>query len=55
MKLYTLLFDDDRFIIASDMDDANYILRKLIEGYKKWGQTTNLSKIEYLVVGKILW
>lgn len=49
--LYTLLFADDQVIIASDMDDAGYMLRKLIEQYGKWGLTINISKTEYLAIG----
>jgi hypothetical protein len=35
--LYNLLFADDQVIIAQDIEDADYMLRKLIEEYMKWG------------------
>ncbi|KAK4873810.1 hypothetical protein RN001_013170 [Aquatica leii] len=58
--LYTLLFADDQVIVASNMDDANYMLRKLIEEYERWGLTINVSKTEYLAIGEndlnfVLW
>jgi hypothetical protein len=30
-------FADDQLIIAQDLDDIEYLTRKLIEQYKKWG------------------
>jgi hypothetical protein len=32
---YTLHFADDQLIIAQDLDDVEYLRRKLIEEYKK--------------------
>lgn len=49
--IYTLLFADDQVVLASDADDANYMVRKLHEEYKKWGLEINFEKTEYLVVG----
>jgi hypothetical protein len=35
--LYNLLFTDDQVIIAQDIEDADDMLRKLLEEYMKWG------------------
>lgn len=49
--MYTLLFADDQVIVAGDMDDLSYMLRKLKDEYEKWGLKINMSKTEYLKVG----
>jgi hypothetical protein len=36
-NLYNLLFADDQVIISQDTEDAEYMLRKLVEEYMKWG------------------
>ena len=37
-------------IIAQDLDDASYMMRKLIEEYVKWGLNINFKKTEYLTM-----
>lgn len=49
--LYTLCFADDQIVIAQDHDDMNYMMRKLIEEYEKWGLEVNLKKTEYMCLG----
>lgn len=48
-NLTTLLFADDQIIIANDEEDADFMYRKLVEEYQKWGLTMNKKKTEYLV------
>jgi hypothetical protein len=48
--LYNLLFADDQVIITQDTEDAEYMLRKLVEEYKKWGLQINFGKTEYLTL-----
>jgi hypothetical protein len=48
--LYNLLFVDDQVIIAQDTEDAEYMLRKLVEEYIKWGLQMNFRKTEYLTL-----
>jgi len=35
--LYTLSFADDQVILAQDFEDLEYMTRKLVEEYTKWG------------------
>jgi len=49
--LYTLMYADDQVILANDEEDINYMTRKLIEEYEKWGLDINVSKTKYMVVG----
>jgi hypothetical protein len=49
-RLYNLLFADDQVIIAQDTEDAEYMLRKLVEEYVKWGLQINFGKTEYLTL-----
>jgi hypothetical protein len=49
-KLYNLLFADDQVIIAQDIEDAEYMLRKLVEEYMKWELQINFGKTEYLTL-----
>lgn len=37
--------------MAQDPDDMEYMTRKLIEEYEKWGLEVNIAKTEYLSVG----
>ena len=48
MKRYTYCYD--QVLITGDQDDSSYMLRKLQEGFNKWGLTTNMQKTEYMVV-----
>jgi hypothetical protein len=43
-NLYNLLFADDQVIIAQETEDAEYMLRKLVEEYMKWGLQINFGK-----------
>ncbi|XP_030751044.1 uncharacterized protein LOC115878641 [Sitophilus oryzae] len=47
--LYTLCFADDQII--QDYEDLEYMTRKLIEEYNKWGLEVNLKKTEYKCIG----
>ncbi|XP_044749542.1 uncharacterized protein LOC123310188 [Coccinella septempunctata] len=49
--LYTLCFADDQILIAQDQDDLNYMTRKLVEEYKKWGLEVNVKKTESMCIG----
>ncbi|XP_030766854.1 uncharacterized protein LOC115890691 [Sitophilus oryzae] len=49
--LYTLCFADDQIILAQDYEDLEYMTRKLIEKYNKWGLEVNLKKTEYMCIG----
>ena len=49
--LYTLCFADDQIVVAQDEEDADYMTRKLVEEYRKWGMDVSVSKTEKLVVG----
>lgn len=48
---YTLCFADDQMLIAQDYEDVNYMIRKLIEEYQKWGLEINIEKTEYMCIG----
>jgi hypothetical protein len=50
--IQTLLFADDQVVLAEDEEDVEYMLRKLIEEYDKWGLEVNTEKTQYLVVGR---
>lgn len=43
-----LLFAEGQVVIAADEDNANYMVRKFIEEYSKWGLNMNMSKTNYL-------
>jgi hypothetical protein len=47
---FVQLFADDQVIIAQDIEDAEYMLRKLVEEYMKWGLQINFGKTEYLTL-----
>jgi hypothetical protein len=49
--LYNLLFADDQVIIAQDIEDAEYMLKILVEEYIKWGLQIHFGKTEYLTLG----
>lgn len=51
--LTTLFFADDQVVVAGDEDDMDFMFRKLLDSYKKWGLNINLKKTEYLVVGNV--
>jgi hypothetical protein len=42
--VYSLNFADDQVLLAQDLDDMEYLVRKLKEEYEKWGFTINLGK-----------
>jgi len=53
--LYTFQFADDQAIIASNKEDMEYMMRKLMEEYEEWGSTPNtkyLQKTRYLHVSE---
>jgi hypothetical protein len=49
-NLHNLLFAVDQVIIAQDTEDAEYMLRKLVEEYMKWGLQIHFGKTEYLTL-----
>lgn len=50
-NIQTLLFADDQVILAEDEEDAEYMLRKLVEEYEKWGLELNMEKTQYMTIG----
>lgn len=46
--IYSLNFADDQVIIAQDVDDLSYMVRKLKEEYDRAGLEINFAKTEYL-------
>jgi hypothetical protein len=48
--LYNLLFADNQMIITQDTEDAEYMLRKLVEEYMKWGLQINFGKTKYFTL-----
>lgn len=50
-SLYTLCFADDQIVLAQDYEDLQYMTRKLIEEYTKWGLRVNIAKTEYMCIG----
>ena len=36
--------------ITQDSDNAVYITRRLMKGYKNWGQNINTKKTEYAMI-----
>ena len=49
--VYSLLFADDQLLIAEDYEDIEYMARKLVEEYEKWGLNINLKKTNYMAIG----
>lgn len=49
--LYTLSFADDQIVLAQDIEDLEYMTRKLVEEYEKWGLEVNLTKTKYMCIG----
>ena len=39
----TLLFSDYQLLIAQHYEDLEFIVRKLLDEYEKWGLKTNLE------------
>lgn len=50
--LSTLFFADDQILIANCEEDVDYMLRKLKDEYEQVGMRMNLTKTEYLRIGK---
>ncbi|XP_044760850.1 uncharacterized protein LOC123318297 [Coccinella septempunctata] len=49
--LYTLFFADDQILLAQDQQDLEYMTRKLIEEYEKWGLELNIAKTQRMSIG----
>lgn len=49
--IYSLSFADDQVVIEQDLDEIDYMTRKLIEEYDQWGLDLNLTKTEYMSIG----
>ena len=47
----TLCFAYDEVLIARDYGDINYVTRKLIEEYRKWGLDVNVNESKNTCVG----
>ena len=45
------LIADDQVVIAQEFEDVEYMLRKLLEEYEKWGLKVNLDKTFYMGCG----
>ena len=41
--IYMLYFADNKVVLAHDKEDMEYIIRKLLEEYGKWGLNINLN------------
>ena len=50
-KLFSSYFADDQVVIAEDLDDLSYMIRKLQEEYQLAGLGINMNKSEYIIVG----
>jgi len=48
----SLNFAFDQVLLAQDLDDMQYMARKLKEEYEKWGLTINLEKTKYVCLGE---
>lgn len=46
--LNTTLFADNQVVFSNDAENISYLLRKLREGYLKWGMKINLRKRDTL-------
>ena len=49
--IYSLLFADDQVVIASDNDDASYMMRNLNKVYEQAGLSINTKKTQYMATG----
>ena len=49
--IYSMLFTDDRLLIAQDYEDLDYMTRKLIDEYELWGLKLNVKKTKYMAIG----
>ena len=38
-------------ILAEDIDDASYMMRKLKECFDEWGLEINVEKTQYMAIG----
>lgn len=48
LSLYTLHFADDQIVMAQDKEDLEYMTRKLIKEYEKWGLELNKKRTRYV-------
>ena len=44
----TLLFADDQVLITQEYEDMEFMVRKLLENYEKWGMKINFEKKNFL-------
>jgi len=49
--IHHVCYADDQTIVAQDEVYAEYMTKKLIEEYLRWGLHVNVLKIEYVNVG----
>lgn len=52
--MYILLFADDQVVIPEEEDDTNYVIRKLLKEYAKWGMEINTKKLFWSDEKKLL-
>ena len=51
--VYSLQFADDQLLLAQDFEDIEYMTRKLIQEYQKWGLKVNMNKTKYMAIGDL--
>jgi len=47
-RQWTLHPTDDQIVIIQDKEDLEYMNRKLMKEYRKWGLEMNINKTQYL-------
>ncbi|PSN54763.1 hypothetical protein C0J52_20223 [Blattella germanica] len=48
-----LLPESHSLLIAEDYEDIEYMTRKLVAEYEKWGLNINLKKTNYMAIGTV--
>ena len=48
--IYSLLFADDKLLIAQDYEDLEYMTRKLVDEYEVWDLKLNVKKSKYMAI-----
>lgn len=50
-SIYTMSFPVDQVVMTQDLEDVEYMTRKLNEENSLWGLGVNISKTEYICFG----
>ena len=50
LYIYILLYADDQVLITQEYEDTEFMVRKLLEEYEKWGLKINFKKLFTWVV-----